>query len=250
MGRKTLDHKPGTLGAAGLALALFLLACLAGPGRGEQALGQLKAPANLNAAAVPASAVPAAPPESDAPAAASFARISKLVRAAKKSVNLTTLAFPGDETGRRMAGLLIAGKKAGRSVLLLIDKNTARLYDKTLLAELAAAGIPARFYLPADGAADAPQTRMLVIDGKCAVFGGKEAGRKPSGAAGAQKIRSIDAPVQVSATDNRIVFFFQATDNTEPAQKIRDIQAPAQPSATDNGIVFFFQATDNPDTKQ
>ncbi len=250
MTHRTSVYDFNRLNAVRLALTAVFLTCFAGPGRGEQALGQLGAPANLSAAAVPASAVPVAPPDSDTPAAASFARISKLVRAAKKSVHLTTLAFPGDETGRRMASLLMAGKKAGRSVLLLIDKSTARLYDKALLAELAAAGIPARFYLPPADAAAGPQTRMLVIDGKCAVFGGREVGRKPSGAAGAQKIRSIDAPVQISATDSGVVFFFEATDNTEPAQKIRDIQAPAQPSATDNGIVFFFEATDNTDTKQ
>ena len=245
MGRKTLDHKPGTLGAAGLALALFLLACLAGPGRGEQALGQLKAPANLNAAAVPASAVPAAPPESDAPAAASFARISKLVRAAKKSVNLTTLAFPGDETGRRMAGLLIAGKKAGLKVMLLIDGNTAPRYDKAVLAELSAAGIPVLLYQISANVHCKLYPEMLLIDGKYVVLGGIRSDNEGPRMAGGQKVRYTEPPAHNSDLDDAVVFFFQASDSTGTTnQKRSNMEAPAQNCSRDDAVVFFFQATD------
>ena len=179
----------------------------------------------------------------------SFDKRAELIRAAKKRVYLTELAVRGDGAGRRTADLLIAKKKEGLDVRLTIDKKGAGLCGTGLLAELSAAGIQVRLYKLAANSPYQPYSRMLVIDGKCAVLGINSDNRDP--AAGGQKIRYTEPPAQSSALDDAVVFFFQASDSTGTTnQKLRYDEPPVLSSALDDSVVFFFQASDGTDTKE
>ncbi len=182
--------------------------------------------------------------------AVAFDMRAELVRASKKSVYLTGLAIHGDETGRRTAGLLMAKKKEGLDVRLTIDKSAAGRCEKGLLAELSAAGIPVRLYQLAVNSPYQPYSGMLVIDGKYAVLGMNSINGDPR-TTGGEKIRYAEPPVQSSALDAAVVFFFQASDSTGTTnQKRRYIEMPAQSSALDGSVVFFFQASDETDIKK
>jgi cardiolipin synthase len=141
---------------------------------------------------------------------ASFAKRAELIKAAKKSVFLTTWAFYDDETGHQTADLLIAKKKEGLDVRLMIDKDTAGLYDKGILARIAAAGIPVLRYQPAAKTYYEFHSKILITDGKYAVLGGMNIGNEYSHLAGDQKWRDTDVFVQGPALKDAMKFFATA----------------------------------------
>ncbi|MDO8806555.1 MAG: phosphatidylserine/phosphatidylglycerophosphate/cardiolipin synthase family protein [Elusimicrobiota bacterium] len=138
---------------------------------------------------------------------ASFARRAELIKGAKKSVFLTTWAFVDDETGHQTAEMLIAKKKQGLDVRLMIDKDTAGLYDKGILAKIAAAGIPVLRYQPAAKTYYEFHSKILIVDGKYAVLGGMNIGNEYSHLAGDQKWRDTDVFVQGPALKDAMRFF-------------------------------------------
>jgi len=103
---------------------------------------------------------------------ASFSKRAELIKGARKSVFLTTWAFVDDETGHQTADMLIAKKKEGLDVRLLIDKDTSVLYDKGVLAKIASAGIPVLRYQPAAKNYYEFHSKILIVDGKYAILGG------------------------------------------------------------------------------
>lgn len=141
---------------------------------------------------------------------ASFAKRAELIKGAKTSVFLTTWAFYDDETGHQTADLLIARKKDGLDVRLMIDKDTAGLYDKGILAEIAAAGIPVLRYQPAAKTYYEFHSKILIVDGKYAVLGGMNIGNEYSHLAGDQKWRDTDVFVQGPALKDAMRFFASA----------------------------------------
>lgn len=141
---------------------------------------------------------------------ASFSKRFELMRAAKKSVFLTTWAFYDDETGHATADILIAKKKEGLDVRLMIDKDTAGLYDKGILAKIAAAGIPVLRYQPAARTYYEFHSKILIVDGKYAVLGGMNIGNEYSHLAGDQKWRDTDVFVQGPALKDAAKFFAEA----------------------------------------
>lgn len=141
---------------------------------------------------------------------ASFARRAELIRNAKKSVFLTTWAFYDDETGHHTADLLIARKQAGLDVRLMIDKDTAGLYDKGILARMEQAGIPVLRYQPRAKNYYEFHSKILIVDGKYAVLGGMNIGNEYSHLAGDQKWRDTDVFVQGPALKDAMNFFAAA----------------------------------------
>lgn len=142
--------------------------------------------------------------------AASFAKRDQLMKSARRSIYLTTWAFYDDETGHHTADILIARKKEGLDVRLMIDKDTAGLYDKGILAEIEAAGIPLLRYQPKDKPYYEFHSKILIVDGKYAVLGGMNIGNEYSHLAGDQKWRDTDVFVQGPALKDAMRFFAAA----------------------------------------
>jgi cardiolipin synthase len=140
----------------------------------------------------------------------SFPKRAELIKNAKKSVYLTTWAFYDDETGHHTADLLKDAKKRGLDVRLMIDKDTAGLYDKGILAEIASAGIPVLRYQPKARTYYEFHSKILIVDGKYAVLGGMNIGNEYSHMAGDQKWRDTDVLVQGPALKNAMKFFAEA----------------------------------------
>ena len=138
---------------------------------------------------------------------ASFTKRAELMKAAKKSVFLTTWAFYDDETGHHTADILIAKKKEGLDVRLMIDKDTAGLYDKGILAKIAAAGIPVLRYQPKEKNYYEFHSKILIVDGKYAVLGGMNIGNEYSHMAGDQQWRDTDIFVQGPVMKDAMRFF-------------------------------------------
>ena len=148
---------------------------------------------------------------------ASFSKRAELIKGARKSVYLTTWAFYDDETGHQTADLLIARKKDGLDVRLMIDKDTAGLYDKGVLAKMEKAGIPVLRYQPAAKNYYEFHSKILIVDGKYAILGGMNIGNEYSHIAGDQKWRDTDVFVQGPALKDAMRFFAGAW-NAQAAQ--------------------------------
>ncbi len=147
----------------------------------------------------------------------SFPKRFELMEGAKKSVFLTTWAFYDDETGHRTADILIAKKRQGLDVRLMIDKDTAGLYDKGVLAKIAAAGIPVLRYQPSGKEYYEFHSKILIVDGKYAVLGGMNIGNEYSHLAGEARWRDTDVLVQGPALKDAMRFFAEAW-NAQAAQ--------------------------------
>ncbi|MCM2267364.1 MAG: phosphatidylserine/phosphatidylglycerophosphate/cardiolipin synthase family protein [Elusimicrobiales bacterium] len=142
--------------------------------------------------------------------AASFGKRAELIRAAKRSVYLTTWAFYDDETGHHTADLLIEKKKQGLDVRLMIDKDTAGLYDKGVLAKMERAGITVLRYQPKAKNYYEFHSKILITDGKYAILGGMNIGNEYSHMAGVEKWRDTDVLVQGPALKDAMKFFAEA----------------------------------------
>ncbi|MDQ7773165.1 MAG: phosphatidylserine/phosphatidylglycerophosphate/cardiolipin synthase family protein [Elusimicrobiales bacterium] len=141
--------------------------------------------------------------------AASFGKRAELIRAAKKSVFLTTWAFYDDATGNHTADLLIEKRRQGLDVRLMIDKDTAGLYDKGVLARMERAGIPVLRYQPGRHYYEF-HSKILITDGKYAVLGGMNIGDVYSHMAGDGRWRDVDVLVQGPVMRDALRFFAQA----------------------------------------
>lgn len=158
--------------------------------------------------------------------AASFGKRAELIRAAKKSVFLTTWAFYDDETGHHTADLLIAKKREGLDVRLMIDKDTAGLYDKGVLAKMERAGIPVLRYQPSAKNYYEFHSKILIADGKYAVLGGMNIGNEYSHMAGVERWRDTDVLVQGPALKDAMRFFAEAW-NAQAAENGLALRADA-----------------------
>jgi len=142
--------------------------------------------------------------------AASFGQRAELIRAARRSVYLTTWAFYDDETGHHTADLLIQKKREGLDVRLMIDKDTAGLYDKGVLGKMERAGIPVLRYQPRSKNYHEFHSKILITDGKYAILGGMNIGNEYSHMAGHEIWRDTDVLVQGPALKDAMRFFAQA----------------------------------------
>ncbi len=111
---------------------------------------------------------------------ASFAERERLISAARESVHLMVWGWYDDLTGGRTADLLIAGKRKGLDVKVMVDGNISNFIGMASLKAMEEAGIEvARFSDPAR-AYDGMHAKLLVVDGEYAVTGGMNVGDKYS----------------------------------------------------------------------
>ncbi len=108
----------------------------------------------------------------------SFAYRDRLMRGARRSIRLMTWAIYDDETGERTAELLIAKRRAGVSVQVIVDGETSGQagHGGGVLERLASAGIEVvRFRDPARPF-DGLHAKLLVVDDRAAIAGGMNVG--------------------------------------------------------------------------
>ena len=163
--------------------------------------------------------------------AASFGKRAELIRAAKKSVYLTTWAFYDDETGHHTADLLIQKKREGLDVRLMIDKDTAGLYNKGVLAKIERSGIPVLRYQPKDKNYYEFHSKMLITDGKYAILGGMNIGNEYSHMAGHEIWRDTDVLVQGPALKDAMRFFAGAWNAQAAQDGLEGVSAAAYDGA-------------------
>ena len=107
---------------------------------------------------------------------ASFRVRFALMRRAKKSIHVLSWAFYDDATGEAAADLLIAKKREGLDVKVLVDGKTAQAHGSQVLARMRAAGIEVVLYQESARRYDGMHAKSLVVDGRFAVAGGMNFG--------------------------------------------------------------------------
>lgn len=111
---------------------------------------------------------------------ASFAARERLIRGAKKSVHLMTWGYYDDLTGKATRDLLIAKKREGLDVRVMVDGNISNFLGKESFAAFAEAGVPVARFWDAARKYDGLHSKLLVVDGEAAVAGGMNIGDKYS----------------------------------------------------------------------
>lgn len=77
-----------------------------------------------------------------------FNELLLMIKAAKKSIHLQTYIFDEDETGKLVAGELIAASSRGVMVYLLVDGYASQNLSETFINQLKSSGIHFRWFEP------------------------------------------------------------------------------------------------------
>lgn len=108
-----------------------------------------------------------------------FPALIGAIDAARRDVHLESYLFENDDTGRSVAGALIAAARRGVKVRLLVDGFGAPAFSRTLMPALADAGVMAVVYRPETSRFRLRRHRLrrlhrklAVIDGQIAFVGG------------------------------------------------------------------------------
>ncbi|MBI2387253.1 MAG: phosphatidylserine/phosphatidylglycerophosphate/cardiolipin synthase family protein [Elusimicrobia bacterium] len=123
---------------------------------------------------------------------ASFKVRFGLMRKAKKSIHIQSWAFYDDATGNAAADLLIAKKKEGLDVKIMVDGKTTAAHGAAVLARMAAAGIEIVLFNDAARKYDGLHTKILLVDGVHAIVGGMNFGDDYSHMGAGKKWRDTD----------------------------------------------------------
>jgi len=116
----------------------------------------------------------------------SFAMRDKLMSEAKKSIYISVYSFHDDITGNQTADLLIAKKKQGVDVKVLVDWKIAVIHGRRVLRRMERAGVEVLRYWEKGRLLDIWHAKILIVDGKYAFVGGMNIGdayshRDPAG---------------------------------------------------------------------
>jgi cardiolipin synthase len=123
---------------------------------------------------------------------ASFAVRFALMRKAKKSIHIQSWAFYDDVTGTAAADLLIAKKREGLDVKVIVDGKTVRSHGAGVLKRMQDAGIEVILFQDPQRIYDGLHMKVLLVDGRYAVAGGMNFGDEYSHLGQAPKWRDTD----------------------------------------------------------
>ncbi len=123
---------------------------------------------------------------------ASFKVRFGLMRKAKKSIHIQSWAFYDDATGNAAADLLIAKKREGLDVKIMVDGKTTAAHGAAVLARMSAAGIEIVLFNDAARKYDGLHTKILLVDGVHAIVGGMNFGDDYSHMGAGKKWRDTD----------------------------------------------------------
>ena len=111
---------------------------------------------------------------------ASFTARERIMRGATKSIHLMVWGFYDDVTGALTRDLLIAKKKEGLDVRVMVDGNISNFIGMESLKLLAENGVPVGRFWDAERQYDGMHSKVLVVDGEYAITGGMNIGDKYS----------------------------------------------------------------------
>ncbi|MEQ1919513.1 MAG: phosphatidylserine/phosphatidylglycerophosphate/cardiolipin synthase family protein, partial [Elusimicrobiota bacterium] len=123
---------------------------------------------------------------------ASFKARFGLMRKAKKSIHIQSWAFYDDTTGNAAADLLIAKKREGLDIKIMVDGKTTAQHGAAVLARMSAAGIEIVLFNDAARKYDGLHTKILLVDGVHAIVGGMNFGDDYSHLGVGKKWRDTD----------------------------------------------------------
>jgi len=107
---------------------------------------------------------------------ASFREKDALIKNAKKSLFISSWAFYDDTTGYEAAQMLIAKKKEGVIVQVMIDNNVSSSHGRKVVKMMEEAGVEVVRHNDADRGGDIWHVKIMIADDKYAVAGGMNFG--------------------------------------------------------------------------
>ncbi len=138
----------------------------------------------------------------------SFAMKEKLIREAKKSLYIATWAFYDDMTGKIISDMLIAKKKEGIDVKVILDKKIVAVHGKKLVKNMEKNGVEVIRYKEEGRGADIWHVKMIIADEAQSIVGGMNFGdpyshKDPSG----DKWRDADVLYSGAAVKDSVKIF-------------------------------------------
>jgi cardiolipin synthase len=107
---------------------------------------------------------------------ASFARKDSLIQNAKKSILVSSWAFYDDTTGYEAAQMLIAKKKEGVDVKVMVDNIVEASHGTKVVKMMQAAGIPLVMHKDPERYSDIWHVKTMIVDDEYAITGGMNFG--------------------------------------------------------------------------
>jgi len=162
---------------------------------------------------------------------ASFGMREKLMREAKKSIMLMTWGYYDDVTGKATRDLLIAKRKEGLDVKVMVDGNISNFLGMESLKLLEANGVPVGRFWDANRPYDGMHSKLLIVDGQYAIAGGMNIGDKYSHMnPSAHKWRDTDVLFSGPAATDAYNIFGYTWNLTAQSQghQLMYVGAPAQ----------------------
>jgi len=110
--------------------------------------------------------------------ARAYAERSRLISGARRNIDLMAWALYDDKAGQATADLLIAKRKKGVQVRVIVDGQTVADagHGRQVLARLEAAGVEVIRFHDSAREYDGLHAKMMIIDGRIAVAGGRNVG--------------------------------------------------------------------------
>ena len=149
----------------------------------------------------------------------------RLMREAKKSIYAVTYAVYDDVTGRETTEILLAKKKEGVDVKLVVDEKMAHIFGGKLLKTMEKEGIEVMRYSNPSKAHNYLHVKMLIVDGASSVIGGMNYGDPYSRKGNGLKWRDTDILYTGAAVDDSLKRFADIwnTGRKDPAGKFTPV---------------------------
>ncbi|HNW44642.1 MAG TPA: phosphatidylserine/phosphatidylglycerophosphate/cardiolipin synthase family protein [Elusimicrobiales bacterium] len=158
---------------------------------------------------------------------ASFAVKDRLIREAKKSIYIASYAIYDDTTGAEVTAMLLAKKKEGVDIKVMVDDKMANTFGASKLKALRAGGVEVLRYADPQRPHDYLHVKLLIVDGKYAIIGGMNYGDPYSHKGNGLKWRDTDILYAGPAVKDSTAVFAKMWN---PAIKdaARSVQVPAE----------------------
>lgn len=162
-----------------------------------------------------------------------FAAKDALINGARKTLLVSSWAFYDDETGYDAADLLIAAKRRGVDVRVMVDGKVVISHGPRVAKRLEAAGIEVLRYQDADRKHDIWHVKTSIADWTTAITGGMNFGDPYSHKGDGPKWRDTDVLYTGQAAyDTAMIFVREWNAAAARGADITPIAAPARPAAS------------------
>ncbi|MDQ7774033.1 MAG: phosphatidylserine/phosphatidylglycerophosphate/cardiolipin synthase family protein [Elusimicrobiales bacterium] len=176
----------------------------------------------------------------------SFAMRDKLMLEAKKSIYITAYSFHDDETGNRLADLLIAKRRQGLDVKLIADGKVALANSRKLLNRMEAGGVEVLRWREPGRLLDIWHVKMLVVDGRYSFVGGINVGDVYSHRGSGPKWQDYDVLYSGPAVTDTLSFFAREWNASLGGKRTPVVPAAARHGAFETGSAELSVVFQNP----